>query len=57
MLQGFYVSRFGVGLGALSEENVGGVYVSQAGGNWGSAVSIVSVEAQVIGSLVALRGD
>ena len=57
MLQGFGVSRCGVDLGALSEENFGGENVSQVGGNWGSAVSIVSVEAQVIGSLVALRGD
>ena len=57
VLQGFGVSRCGVDLGALSEENFGGENVSQVGGNWGSAVSIVSVGAQMISPSLALRGD
>ena len=56
MLQGFGVSRFGEGLGALSEENFGEQKVFQVGGYWGSAVSTVSVGAQWFGVL-ALRGD
>ena len=50
------ISWFGIGLGALSDENFGEVWVSQVGCYWFSAVSAVSVGAQVIGSL-ALCGD
>ncbi len=57
MLQVFGISWFGIGLGALSEENFGEVNVSQVGSHWGVVVSTVSVGAQIVVQSLALRGD